>query len=254
MMLLVDVGNSRIKWVLYQAGAFQQHGQMAYQTAESMALIWQQWRDLPQPRRVLIVSVAGAEIRAVLGQCSRQLWAVEATFVESTAAACGVFNAYAEPQRLGADRWVALVAARTLTPQNCYVVDCGTALTIDALAADGRHLGGVIIPGIALMRQALYRETRQIPSEPGEPRLFGQSTRDCVWGGTVYAVAAAIDGITQRMVAANGPGLCLLTGGGAEAVSPYLLGSFQQEPHLVFHGLRVLAENSQASSDQCSLT
>jgi type III pantothenate kinase len=249
MMVLADVGNSRIKWVLYQAGQFQQYGQMAYQTAESIAVILNQWRDLPQPSRIVIVSVAGAEIRAVLEHCIRQHWAIEAEFIHATAAACGVSNAYAEPQRLGADRWVALIAARALTPQNCYVVDCGTALTIDALAADGRHLGGVIIPGITLMRQALYRETRQIPSEPGEPRLFGQSTRDAVWGGSIYAVAAAIDGITQRMMAASGPGLCVLTGGGAEAVMPHLLGTFQWEPDLVFHGLRVLAENGHVASD-----
>lgn len=171
---------------------------------------------------------------------------IEAEFVASTAAACGIRNSYAEPERMGADRWVAMIAARVLTDRSCYVVDCGTAVTIDALAADGRHLGGVIIPGMRLMREALYRETRQIPPEAGEARLFGQSTRDCVWGGAVYAVASAIDGITGRMMADHGSGLCLLTGGDAEIVLPYLQGEYRWEPDLIFTGLRVIAARDQA--------
>jgi type III pantothenate kinase len=143
---------------------------------------------------------------------------------------------------MGADRWVALIAARALLgPKTCYVVDCGTAVTIDALAADGRHLGGVIVPGMRLMREALYRETRQIPPEPGEARLFGQSTRDGVWGGALYAVASAIDGITERMSAEHGSGARLLTGGDVETVWPCLRGEYRWEPDLIFTGLRVIA-------------
>jgi type III pantothenate kinase len=177
-----------------------------------------------------------------LSQWVRRNWVIEVEFVVSTAAACGVRNAYAEPERMGADRWVAMIAARALLgPRTCYVVDCGTALTIDALAADGQHLGGVIVPGMRLMREALYRETRRIPPETGEPRLFGQSTRDCVWGGAAYAVASAIDGITERMIVSHGPGLRLLTGGGAEAVLPLLRDEYRLEPDLIFTGLRVIA-------------
>jgi type III pantothenate kinase len=173
----------------------------------------------------------------------QQSWAMEPEFAVSSAAAFGVRNAYAEPERMGADRWVAMIAARALTQQTCYVVDCGTAVTIDALAANGQHLGGVIVPGTRLMREALYRETRQIPPEPGEARLFGQSTRDCVWGGTVYAVVAAIDGIIDRMAVVHGPGLRLLTGGGSKAVWPHLQGGYRLEPDLLFIGLRVMADS-----------
>ncbi|MFO1372119.1 MAG: type III pantothenate kinase, partial [Candidatus Competibacteraceae bacterium] len=220
---------------------YQQRGQ-ARHGAESWAeLIDHWWRDLVRPSRVLIVSVAGAEVRAALSGWVEQHWALQAEFVVSTTAACGVRNAYAQPERLGADRWVAMIAARALTQNICYVVDCGTAVTIDALAADGRHLGGVIMPGMRLMREALYRETRQIPPETGQAQLFGQSTRDCVWGGATYAVAAAIDGITARMAASHGPGARLLTGGDADAVFPYLQGEYRQEPDLIFTGLQVIA-------------
>lgn len=244
MILLVDVGNSRIKWMIDERGQFQARGQArhgAENWAEAAARLW---GSLERPARAIIVSVAGAEARAGLTHWIGQRWAIEAEFVVSTAVACGVRNAYAEPERLGADRWVAMIAARALTRQSCYVVDCGTAVTIDALAADGRHLGGVIVPGMRLMREALYRDTQQIPPEAGEPRLFGQSTRDCVWGGAAHAVAAAIDGIIERMMAVGEVGTRVLTGGDAEAVLPRLLGRYRLEPDLIFHGLRVIAEQS----------
>lgn len=245
-MLLADIGNSRLKWATLDRGEFQQHGQISHRAGEAewAEIACQQWGALSPPTRVLIVSVAGAAVRTALSDWIERTWGISAEFVVATAAAYGIRNAYAEPARLGADRWVAMIAARHLTQQPCYVVDCGTALTIDALAADGQHRGGVIVPGIELMRTALYRDTQQIPPEAGQPQLFGQSTRDGVWGGAIYAVAAAIDGITERMMVAGGKGLCLLTGGGAAAVLPYLLGQFRLEPELIFHGLRVIAEQS----------
>ncbi len=241
MILLVDVGNSRIKWVIDDRGQFQARGQASHGAENWAELAARLWGSLERPARAIIVSVAGAEARAGLTSGIWRRWAIEAEFVVSTETACGVRNAYAEPERLGADRWVAMIAARAITGQNCCVVDCGTAITIDALAADGRHLGGVIIPGMRLMREALYRDTQQIPPEDGQTRLFGQSTCDAVWGGAAYAVAAAIDGITARMEVVAGDGPRLLTGGDAGSVSPFLQAPYQWEPDLIFQGLRVIA-------------
>jgi len=242
VILLADVGNSRIKWVSCEQGEFQARGRAAHGEESWAELAARLWAELPRPARVVIVSVAGPKVRAALAAWIRQTWAIEAEFVVSTAVACGIRNAYAELERLGADRWVAMIAARALLgPRTCYVVDCGTAVTIDALAADGRHLGGVIVPGMRLMREALYRETRQIPPEAGDARLFGQSTRDCVWGGALHAVASAIDGITDRMIASHGPGARLLTGGATGVVWPHLRGDYRLEPDLIFTGLRVIA-------------
>lgn len=241
MILFADVGNSRIKWVSWEQGECRVRGQARHGEEPWTELATRLWGSLAHPARVIMVNVAGAEARTGLADWIRQTWAIEAEFVVSTEVAGGIRNAYTQPGRLGADRWVALIAARALVGQRCTVVDCGTAVTIDALAADGQHLGGVIIPGMRLMREALYRETRQIPPEAGEARLFGQNTRDGVWGGATYAVAAAIDGITTRMEAVAGAGPRLLTGGDAEAVLPFLQASYQWEPDLIFQGLRVIA-------------
>ena len=244
MILLADVGNSRIKWTLCEAGVFQQRGQANHVEVSWVDLLEDQWLELIRPTRVLIVSVTGSETRAALTHWIRRAWGIEAEFVVSTAAACGIRNSYAEPERMGADRWVAMIAAHALIGQGCYIVDCGTAVTIDALTVDGQHLGGVIMPGMRLMREALYRETRQIPPESGEALLFGQNTRDGVWGGALYTVASAIDGITGRMIANHGPGVRLLTGGDAQAVLPCLQAEYRWEPDLIFTGLQVIADQS----------
>ncbi|NJN46303.1 MAG: hypothetical protein HC808_07315 [Candidatus Competibacteraceae bacterium] len=92
------------------------------------------------------------------------------------------------------------------------------------------------------MREALYRDTQQIPAAVGEVMIFGKTTQDCVWGGVVHAVAAAIDGITAQMESTQDHRVCrLLTGGGAETVLPYLQNSYQLEPDLLFHGLLTIA-------------
>ena len=243
MILLADVGNSRIKSVSYERGRFQARGRVTPHDQESWGeLAARLWADLPRPERVLIVNVAGDQAQRELAAWARRHWALEAEFVTSTPAACGIRNAYSEPERLGADRWVAMIAARALLgPQPCYVVDCGTAVTIDALAADGQHLGGVIVPGMRLMREALYRQTRLIPPEEGEARLFGRSTREGVWGGALYAVASAVDGIIDRMSVVHGPGIRLLTGGATPTILPCLQAAYRVEPRLLFIGLRVLA-------------
>lgn len=242
MILLADVGNSRIKWVVLEQGVFRLRGQADHRREDWTEFADRQWSRLPPPTRALVVSVAGPTACAALAEWMERAWAIKAEFAVATAAAQGIRNSYTEPERMGADRWVAMIAAWNLTRQTCYVIDCGTALTIDALAANGQHLGGVIVPGMRLMREALYQETQQIPPEAGESQLFGQSTRDCVWGGATHAVAAAIDGITERMMAVNGVGVRLLTGGDAARISPCLLGRYRLEPDLIFHGLRVIAE------------
>lgn len=242
MILLVDVGNSRVKWLLWHEGQAVRRGHLWHQGSDPTRWGEQLWAGLERPTRVLIANVAGTEVMVALGDWISRVWQVPFQFVTTAAVACGVRNAYRQPAQMGVDRWVALIGARPLQ-QACCIVDCGTAVTIDALTADGEHWGGVILPGARLMREALFRDTRQIPvAEQGQALFLGRSTRDCVWGGTTYAVVEAIDGITQRMAEVMGGEVRrLLTGGDAEALLPYLRQSYRLEPDLLFQGLRVIA-------------
>ena len=159
----------------------------------------------------------------------------------------GVSNAYTSPERLGADRWATLVAAHHLYPGPSCVVDCGTAVTIDAVAGTGEHLGGLILPGLTMMRQALVENTQGIGRvATGDVSLLARNTDDGVTAGTLYALVAALDRIVADVAAElDGEVALLLTGGDAGMLLPLLQDSWQHEPDLVLQGLAVIAGEEQ---------
>ncbi len=245
MKLLVDIGNTRIKWVLWGEQGVLERGDLIHKDMDRRELGQRLWADLKPPSQAMIVNVTGPEIANALSLWIRDAWAIPAQFPVSESAGFGLCSAYAKPGDLGVDRWVAMLGAKALNAGHCCIVDCGTAVTIDALTMNGEHRGGVIFPGVHLMRLALYRDTQQIPQEDGgQPVFLGKGTRDCVWGGTVYAVAGAIDSIVNRMRITLGAEVCcFLTGGDGPVLLPYLQGNYRLEPDLIFHGLRVMAKD-----------
>ncbi len=244
-MLLVDVGNTRIKWLLWGMDGPMTRGGLVHKGLERSHVGGLLWNELKPPQRIIIANVAGPVLGEALASWIKGAWSLEPRFVATEAAGFGITNAYAMPRRLGVDRWVALIGAHALLPKTpCCIVDCGTAVTVDGLSRAGDHLGGVILPGARLMRQALYADTSQIPPEQGQVTLFGRDTQDCVWGGATYAVAAAVDRLTLRMAATLGEDTVnLLTGGDAETLLPYLDGNYRVEPDLIFQGLLKMAES-----------
>lgn len=248
MMLLVDAGNTRIKWAGLEGGVLKSGAAVlrsdGAQDVDSLATVW---AALPVPQRLLIASVAGPDFGARIGAWSEKFWGLVPEFVTAQSHAFGVCNAYSEPQRLGVDRWLALVAARRLVTGPVCIMDCGTALTIDVLAQDGEHLGGLIIPGLGLMRRALLENTAGIESAIGDVTrekisLLAKDTRSGVMGGTLYATVAVIDRIVQDLTEAIGADIsCVLTGGDAEAVRPLLSAAFHYELELVLQGLAIVA-------------
>jgi type III pantothenate kinase len=250
MILLVDAGNTRIKWVAWDGVKMTRQGHLCHVGIDQSLLGETLWRDLERPVRVVMASVAGRKLEQALSTWINQTWHVNLELAQSQSYAFGVHNAYSAPEQMGVDRWVAMLGAyaRQLTP--CCIIDCGTAITIDALAATGQHLGGVIFPGQHLMRQSLYGNTRQIsPAEQGQGTVFGENTQDCVWGGTLYAAASAIDGICQRMEAKLTEKVRrVMTGGDAERLLPYLQGHYWLEKDLLFYGLLVATGEYQSPS------
>lgn len=244
MMLLLDVGNTRMKWASVQAGTLTPGGNLVHAGEDLAAVAEAAWRSLPQPERIVVSNVAGAAFAAGLRDWTRAVWGVEPYFIVPKPKALGVTNAYIEPHRLGADRWAALVAARARVRGAACVIDCGTAITIDALSESGEHLGGLIVPGLSMMRRALTTNTSGIPDEgEGSVALLARSTRDAVTGGTLYAAVAVIDRVTADVAAElSRPITCVLTGGDAERVMPLLAAKCRYEPNLVLQGLKIIAE------------
>lgn len=247
MKLLVDIGNTRLKWLALQDQYVVNRGHLLHLGIAPETWGGRLWQNLKRPEQVLIANVTGSETASALTAWIAENWSLEAVFVLTEKRRFGVNNGYQEAEKLGVDRWVAMVGARCVSKSHNTIIDCGTAITIDALDANGQHQGGVIIPGIRLMHESLFRKTSQIPEqEMGDIVYLGRNTQDCVWGGIVHTLAAAIDRISNAMADSmqkQSPGeVChLLTGGNAEALLPYLENSYRLEPDLIFRGLRVIA-------------
>lgn len=243
MKLLLDMGNTRLKWALQsQAAAWLARGAVDWQPDMATALE-SAWADLPRPAAVIAASVVDDAREAQVTRVAERLFACAPGWLRTPASACGVRNAYAEPQRLGVDRFLAMVAARADGRAPCIVAGAGTALTLDALAADGRHLGGLIAPGPQLMQQSLLDATVRVrPERPGDILELADNTADAVASGCWQAAAALIERFATRMAPRLGATPTLILGGGdAERLAPLLSIPAQLSQDGVLRGLAVWA-------------
>lgn len=250
-MLAVDCGNSRIKWARFAAGAARDRG--CADLGEREAAFAALDAALERARgegiaRVLVANVAGPAVaRRVTALVTARL-GIAPEFVRVEPAAHGIECGYREPVTLGVDRWLALIAARHELTGAFAVVGAGTAVTFDAVATDGRHLGGLILPGIRLMHAALAAHTEQIgeippaPAVAAGPDLLGRSTAEAVGHGSRLALAAAVDRALAVVAAtlATEPRL-LVTGGDGEALAAWLESRAEVRADLVLEGLAVVA-------------
>ncbi|HTP96240.1 MAG TPA: type III pantothenate kinase [Burkholderiales bacterium] len=237
MILAVDAGNSRIKWGLYDADWVAQGAVDTARAGELAAA----WTALPQPRAAIGSSVAGASARAAVER-ALAAWSLEPRWITAQAAQCGVRSGYDDAGQLGPDRWAALIGARQRERGACLVVCAGTATTIDALSGDGRFLGGVIVPGVELMREALARSTAALKLQDGAVRPLPTNTGDAIASGAVHALAGAIERLAAFMRNAGEPQpICVLSGGGADLLAPHVAGVVRRVENLVLEGLIAIA-------------
>jgi type III pantothenate kinase len=250
--LLVDIGNTRIKWARLARGRLGRQQAAAHAGWKAEDFRGALAQSLRGVTAVLVVSVAGARVdRAFLRAVTAVAAHVRPRFVVSTRRAGGVINGYREVWRLGADRWVAAIGGHAFPERRgrpVCVVDVGTATTLDLVDAGGRHRGGAILPGPALMVSSLLRGTGGIRRRAGgagrrnAPSLFARSTREALEAGAGHAVAALVERARAEARRATGrTPLVLLTGGGADAVVPYLTGPHTVIQDLVLRGLAALA-------------
>ncbi len=186
-----------------------------------------------QPTRIIACNVAGESVRQRIEALAARL-GLPLAWLISSVAACGVRNGYDIPRQLGADRWAALIGARALHAGACVVVMAGTATTIDAMDDSGLFRGGLILPGLALMRSALARNTADLPHATGHYRAEPTNTDDAIVSGAIHATLGAI----ERMHGALGTNaLCLLSGGAAAELLPHIRVPHRQVGNLALEGL-----------------
>lgn len=240
-ILAIDAGNTRIKWGFHDGRAWRATG--AVETASPQALR-AALASAPPADAAIASNVAGAAVQAAIEHACAEA-SLPVRFIRGEADRLGVTNAYQDPTQLGSDRWVALVAAHAARPGHKLVINAGTAVTIDALTADGRFLGGVIVPGPALMRRSLDRGTSALREAPGELRDFPDNTPDAIATGTLIACAGAADRMARAMNArGNPPGLIILSGGAARELAPALGLPHEIHQNLVLDGLQLIARSA----------
>lgn len=239
MILECDIGNTRCKWRLRNGVAIVDRGAFAHDEG---------FGELARLEDIGRVKVACVAKPKVVENLNDQLatMGLAAEMAQSTASAAGVENMYSDPTRLGVDRWVAIIAAHNRKAGASLIIDAGSALTADLVAANGQHLGGYISPGIRLMKQVLLNDTGKVRFQGGAQEQgleFGQSTADAVNAGVLAAqlglVQIAIDQSKRRI---GKDFAILLTGGDANLFPDYLSEELQESveivPELVLDGLQ----------------
>jgi type III pantothenate kinase len=234
MILAVDAGNTRIKWGLHDGSQWLRRGSVGTREMEALAAAL---AALQPPTKIIVSNVAGPEAGQAL-EGMLEMSGGQVHWLRASASLCGVTNCYDDPARLGSDRWAALIGAWNSQREGCIVVNAGTAVTIDALTDDGVFLGGLIVPGISAMAEALVARTAGLDWRQGMVRPFPTNSADGMQTGILSALAGAV----SRMVAELGARLgrepaCVLSGGDAPLVQPLLGGRAVMVDNLVLEGL-----------------
>ncbi len=244
--VLIDLGNSRLKWGLWQSGTLQ--------VQPPIALIDSEMGDISPlltavPDALVWISSTALNLNDDLRDRLRKAGAKSIAIFRSPALGLGIRNAYAEPQKLGTDRFLAMAGARMSHQRAMLIADAGTALTLDLIDASGLHRGGLIVPGPDLMRTALHRGTAGVRSD-AQARVsdFADNTTDAVWSGAVLSCAAIIEQAWHRATALLSEPVELVTCGGAiHALLPHLKIPHILEPDLVLQGLGQWANRASSS-------
>jgi type III pantothenate kinase len=246
--LALDVGNTRLKWAQYDAPAvgakLLAQGAVFLENIDRLAE--DEWNALPAPARILGCIVAGDAIKRRLAE-QMELWDVTPAWVVSSPQEAGLSNGYDHPSRLGADRWVAMIGAhhRLLargSRKPCVVVMVGTAVTVEAIDASGRFLGGIILPGHGIMLRALESGTAGLHVPTGDVRDFPTNTSDALTSGGTFAIAGAVQRMVENVTRHCGERPeCIMTGGAGWKVAPSLTVGFELVDNLIFDGLLEIA-------------
>ena len=241
MILEIDAGNTSLKWRWRGAAANSVRG-----LRQLESVIAHDGR----PDEVLVCNVRGEEFEAELTARFAGEWGVRPRFAKVARACGGVRVQYPNPSRLGADRWLAMLAGFRRASGSCLIVDSGTALTIDLLDADGLHLGGYIMPGLETSRAALTRNTsiRLAPAEAAESAEPGNDTGTAVRNGTRLMLCSAVCVALERFEREHKSSMAILTGGDAALLAAFLKEESGRDgvvtvPDLVLDGLALAWPN-----------
>ena len=236
MYLLIDAGNSRIKW-LY-GNAVPGIVEAASYKEDWRTKLWRAWHLLPEPRRIAISCVNNASIETEVTAIVDDLWGKPLqTFIAQKETNHAHPVAYEDATLLGSDRYLAMLGARGLTHEPLCVVGCGTAITLDVVERDGQHIGGLILPGIRLAENALLQNTQKLRPMRWTPNLLGTDTAACIGAGIHHAIPAGINSIMDELETTTGHYYHRFAFGGDAQILFGNRPDYRIEPDLMFRGM-----------------
>lgn len=216
MKLLIDAGNTRIKWAVVKGNDWLHSGVLPLEQAGDLPGLLAAFQGI---RQIWVSNVAGENIARLIRDIKAgQLEAHH--FIVARDAQCGVKNGYTDAGQLGSDRWAALIAAWHRVHRGCLVVNCGTATTIDTLSGQREFLGGLIVPGVELMQRSLVAATDQLKHGQGKYVALPRNSADAMFSGAIQAICGAIE--RQYVLMGDHSAPLVLSGGAAELLQPYL--------------------------------
>jgi len=246
MNLLIDIGNTRLKWGMTHAGRLIIGRALVNQQLKRGDLI-ELWKAISPPQRLAIACVSANWLADLVQSIAIELWpGVEIMLVKSAPQGFGVHNAYRQPEKLGVDRWLALIAARHYYRLPACIVDCGTAITVDFIDVGGFHQGGLICPGLTLMKKSLAQNTEALhffaTDRDDTSQIFGLAnfTEAAIDSGTLFAACGLIEYVIKKQAM---PVQIIITGGDAGLVARQLDTPSITDADLVLRGLTVVLED-----------
>lgn len=250
--LLLDVGNSRLKWGVLDGGSISRTGHITQDAIRQQGLSALTSKLPRHVDAVFASNVAGTSYATRLSGVVSMHCGCDMRFARTEKQACGVTSSYRQPRRLGVDRWMAMIGAWSECQAASVIVDAGTAVTIDVIDDYGQHLGGQILPGVAMMADALAAKSGDLPSVG--PRvskaasgldMFASNTARAVEQGIMNAVVGAIERAAWAVYDSGSDPTIVLTGGDASRILKSLEDETLHRPHLVLQGLARILESRQ---------
>lgn len=252
MILLLDIGNTRIKWAMVKDQTWLQEGYLPLHEIEKLPRMWQQ---LDHPEKIFASNVASELISQQLENFAQTCFSRSIYWLTVNQTCCGVTH-FCEPEgeegktTLGTDRWAAMIAAHHLYPGHKIIVGVGTAMVVEALTAQGEFLGGLILPGIHALQAVLKTSTARVVFDSGQYQAFPKNTGDAVYTGIITGLSSTVNTMVNRLAdhcsVSKSEIKGIISGGDANAVLSYLDLPFDYVNTLVLQGLLIIAQNDKA--------
>jgi type III pantothenate kinase len=253
MKLLVDIGNSRVKWATLDTDGLSPSQSFQRSKTGIKASLNKAWKSLNDIDAIYVANVGGDKLGQQLTEWAEKSWQITPKTILSEQKRFGVSNAYDEAEKLGIDRWLSLIAARQHARQAQCIIDCGTAMTIDIVTKTGQHQGGMILPGLSLMRSSLAANTDALTEEEGEQefKTLAANTYSAIQAGTLYSVTATLERIISDLkLSFKNQIRFIITGGDAQHLIPLLPDELHHYPDIVLKGLAFYARQDEKPARQ----